>query len=127
MNIYQLNPAPVVQEEFYSRHIHSASQPLSIISKSAWVRNPILPSMKEKVIREVMRPVRKLGTALKRSLRGSLKRSVYLKVNYCGTAGQGPALRFKPAADDGLEARTGHPPSTDRQSCGQANVESKDE
>lgn len=86
LKIYQLNPAPVVQEIIFERHIISAAEMQTEIEQTEMVPGSKPLSQHQKIKRELLRPAKQLKNGIIRKVNGLRGNSMWMKINYYGNA-----------------------------------------
>lgn len=84
--IYQLNPAPVLQETVYKGLIHDDHSAYSEITRTEWIDTPKWPLKARKLVREVKRPVIRSATRIRRFSRVRRGQSLVARVAFFGAA-----------------------------------------
>ena len=85
LTIYQMNPAPAMQELIYEKYVSEIPVTESEIAKSMPVPSRAWALQLSKLLREIKRPFLSARTRLTRLIRQRTNRSVSLRINFSGT------------------------------------------
>ncbi|MDF1777802.1 MAG: glycosyltransferase family 25 protein [Rhizobiaceae bacterium] len=96
LKIYQINPAPVLQETVYRLHFQPTYDAQSQIFKSDWVPTPEWPLKLRKLWREIKRPYRKFKDGFQQKARENKKLSVVGKIDFYGRVENNAEKIYRP-------------------------------
>ncbi len=96
LRIYQLDPAPALQESVYMSLVVAKSDSYSEITQTDWAPTSELPLRLRKLVREINRPLRKLGSWSAQSIRIHQNYSTTRRIKFYGIIDDAPENYYAP-------------------------------